>query len=119
MLIRGASFARARVLMEIGTAGGSLRSIDLATGFGYAPRTITEIIDGLERDKLVKREPDPSDRRAKRLSLTSLGENAAKRAETARKRFIQEVYGVLDDDECDAIVRIVAKLNDRLSEFDD
>jgi DNA-binding MarR family transcriptional regulator len=34
---------------------------------GYSPQTIT---DALERDGLITRSPDPSDRRAKTLTLT-------------------------------------------------
>jgi DNA-binding MarR family transcriptional regulator len=111
---QGASFARARILSQIARAG-ALRSIDLAISFGYAPRTVTEAIDGLERDGLVRRDPDPEDRRAKRISLTAAGEGAVKAAEASRLEYMENVFGVLSVDECDEIVRIVGKLNDRLA----
>ena len=65
----GASYARARLLIEIAKQG-PLRSSDLAASFNFAPRTVTEAIDGMERDGLVRRDADPDDRRAKRISLT-------------------------------------------------
>lgn len=116
MTAQGASFSRARVLMHI-ARGGPLRSIDLAESFGYAPRTVTEAIDGLERDGLVRRDPDPEDRRAKRISLTPAGIAAAAAAESSRVRYIEDVFGVLSAGECEEIVRVVGKLNERLAEL--
>lgn len=116
MTQQGASFARAKMLMHIGREG-PLRSIDLACSFGYAPRTVTEAIDGLERDGLVRRDPDPDDRRAKRITLTAEGEIAAQAAEAARLQYIESVFGVLDAGECEQIAGIVGKLNDRIGEL--
>lgn len=110
---RGASWAQTRVLAEIAKQG-PMRSIDLAACFGLAPRTVTEAIDGLERDGLARRDPDPDDRRAKRISLTLAGEDAAAQAEAARLRYVENVFGVLDPPESAEIVRLLAKLNDRL-----
>ncbi len=114
MTAQGASFARSRVLMYIARRG-PLRSIDLASSFGYAPRTVTEAIDGLERDGLVRRDPDPDDRRAKRISLTPAGEAAAVSAEASRVRYIENVFGALSPGECADLVELVSKLNERLS----
>jgi DNA-binding MarR family transcriptional regulator len=116
MTAQGASFARAKVLTQIARAG-SLRSIDLAVSFGYAPRTVTEAIDGLERNGLVRRDPDPEDRRAKRISLTPAGEKAVESAEASRLHYMETVFGVLSAEECDEIVRVVGKLNARLSDL--
>jgi DNA-binding MarR family transcriptional regulator len=38
-----------------------------------APRTMTDIIDVLERDGLVKRVPDPADRRSVQAVITESG----------------------------------------------
>lgn len=116
MTAQGASFARTKILSEIARAG-TLRSIDLAVSFGYAPRTVTEAIDGLERDGLVRRDPDSEDRRAKRISLTPTGEAAVKAAEGSRLKYLETVFGVLSIEECDEIVRVIGKLNARLSDL--
>lgn len=113
MTAQGVSWARTRVLAEIGRRG-PLRSTDLATCFGLAPRTVTEAIDGLERDGLARRDPDPGDRRAKRISLTEAGEAAAAASEASRVRYVEAVFGVLDPGECMEMVRLFDKLNDRL-----
>jgi DNA-binding MarR family transcriptional regulator len=45
----------------------------LAEAQNLAPRTVTGLIDNLERDGLVRRIPDPSDRRSVRARLTRAG----------------------------------------------
>jgi len=116
MTASGASFARTRMLLQISREGVA-RSIDLAGAFGYAPRTVTEAIDGLERDGLVRRDPDPNDRRAKIISLTEAGRAAAAGAEESRRQYIASVYGVFSPEECERLVALVGKLNDRLAEL--
>ena len=56
----GASLARNKMLGHI-ERNSPVRAADLATAFGFAPRTITEAIDALERDGLVQRTGDISD----------------------------------------------------------
>jgi DNA-binding MarR family transcriptional regulator len=46
---------------------------DLAAGLSCEASNVTGIIDGLERRGLVTRQPDPADRRVKRLVLTEEG----------------------------------------------
>jgi DNA-binding transcriptional ArsR family regulator len=43
---------------------GSLRMGDLAAQLGVAARTVTDLVDGLEKAGLLTRRPDPRDRRA-------------------------------------------------------
>jgi DNA-binding MarR family transcriptional regulator len=45
----------------------------LAERLNVVPRTITDVIDVLERDGLVQRVPDPADRRSTRAELTEAG----------------------------------------------
>ncbi len=118
MTAKGASFARSRLLTYIAREG-PVRSIDLASSFGYAPRTVTEAIDGLERDGLVGRCPDPDDRRAKRISLTPEGAAAAEAAEGSKQEYLVRVFSALDENEQAEIVRLIGKLNDRLAELED
>ena len=57
-----------------GIQGGASSPGDLARLWRVTPAVITGILDRLERRKLVRREPDPVDRRRLRLALTAEGE---------------------------------------------
>ena len=65
-----------RVLFEIGAAGATPREIRIRLGLdsGYVAR----MLRALQRDGLVEAEPDPADRRTKRLRLTAAGEAETK-----------------------------------------
>jgi DNA-binding MarR family transcriptional regulator len=45
----------------------------LAESQNLVPRTVTGLVDKLERDGLVRRVPDPSDRRSVRAHMTRAG----------------------------------------------
>ncbi len=113
MTAKGASYSKVRILMLIAREG-PLRSVDIASSFGYAPRTITEAIDGLEKDGLVRRTPDPVDRRAKQISITQSGLSVIEGAEETKQSYIDTVFGVLDSIECDEIIRLIGKVNTKL-----
>lgn len=117
MKMEGVSLARAKLLKFIASEGAA-RSADIGTAFGFSPRTVTEAIDALERDGLVQRTPDPSDRRAKRLSITPAGEAALAASEPVRQKFLTEVFGILSDQERQALSKALHKMNDRLEEID-
>ncbi|WP_448664227.1 MarR family winged helix-turn-helix transcriptional regulator [Sphingomonas sp. CJ20] len=105
----GASLARAKILMLVAREGPA-RAADIAEIFNLAPRTVTEALDGLERDHLVLRTPDAKDRRAKRVTITDQGRAALATVEPLRLGLVEQIFGVLDEDECRALESILAKL---------
>ncbi|QRN99182.1 MarR family transcriptional regulator [Archangium violaceum] len=69
----GLSLARFKVLQLL--EKDALRMKEVSEALGVVPRTLTDTVDGLEAEGLVKREEDPNDRRATRLRLTAAGLN--------------------------------------------
>jgi DNA-binding MarR family transcriptional regulator len=70
----GLSESRLRVLMRLHHSPGRQLSLGaLADGLDVTPRTMTDIVDVLERDGFVKRMPDPLDRRSVLAVLTDSG----------------------------------------------
>ena len=65
----GLSSGRLGVLFRL-MRSGDLPLGDLATSLDSTPRNITGLVDHLERDGLVERVPDPSDRRQALVLLT-------------------------------------------------
>jgi len=89
---------------------GAIRMGDLATKLMVAPRTVTDVVDGLERDGFLRRVPDPTDRRAMLIELMpSIKENFGKIA-AVRKQFVEEMFSVLAPDERTEFIRLLIKL---------
>src|ERR1700753_3315138 len=92
----GLSMARTKVLRHVASAG-PVRSATLASVCGVVPHSITDIVDSLERDGLAERQPDPADRRAKLISLTTKGAESLMTATATRERLLNELFGALDE----------------------
>ena len=75
------SLERAGMLFRL--KGGPCRAGRLAQHARLSPSAITEIVEGLERDGLVRREADAEDRRAVRVGLTADGRRHVQRFEHA------------------------------------
>jgi len=95
----GLSGAKFGALAKLVEADEILALSDLAARLTCVRSNITQLVDRLEADGLVKREEDPADRRAVRAAITDLG----------RERYSDGIQQIKN-------VRI--SLNDVLSEFD-
>lgn len=116
MTAEGASLARTKLLLYLEDQLGEARAADIAEFFGLAPRTVTEALDGLERDGMVRREPDPQDRRVKRLSITEAGVAAAAATEPVRVALVEQILGVLSEDERGQLKQLLTKLTAAIGE---
>src|ERR1700678_15049 len=110
----GLSLARTKVLTEL-QRGGPARPSVLAAEFGVAPRTITELVDTLERDGLVVRHADPTDRRALLVGLTSEGGAALAVAAATRARLRKQVFGALAAEDRATMARLLQTLDDAMA----
>jgi DNA-binding MarR family transcriptional regulator len=63
---------------------------ELAAAEGVRPPTMTRLVDGLERDGLVKREPDPDDRRGVIVRATAKGVRTLTRGRARRVEVLAE-----------------------------
>ena len=116
MRAQGASLAQLKLLSLI-ERSGPIRSTDIADALGQAPRTVTEAVDGLERDGLVVRTPDPLDRRAKRISLTEEGHAVIRAVAPHKEAFSAQLFEVLGEDDQNRFLSILETLNERLVEM--
>jgi DNA-binding MarR family transcriptional regulator len=110
----GLSLARAKVLNQL-AAEGPMRQQAVAECFGFAPRSITDMVDGLERDGLAERLEDPGDRRAKLVRITAAGEVALDAALRVRNDLIQHIYGALTPADRVELARLLAILDASLA----
>ena len=117
MATQGASFAKSKMMTFIHRQG-KVRSADLVEAFGFAPRTITEAVDAMEKDGLVERVADVADRRVKHISLTAAGVEVVRLSEPARQRFVDQLFEVLEPAEKKQLAQLVGRLNVRLRELE-
>ncbi len=84
-------------------SGEGLRPARLAERLHIAPRSLTDVLDALEEAGLIRRSPDPLDRRAQILTATADGRAMQQRLEEVRDRAAEEVFASLLPDERDRL----------------
>jgi DNA-binding MarR family transcriptional regulator len=72
--------------------------------------TMTHRIDRLEQADLVKRTPDPSDRRGTLIQLTNKGFNLIEKAVEAHVANEHRLLSVLEEAECKVLAQLLRKL---------
>ena len=88
--------SQARALRVLSSREG-MRPSALADELRIAPRSATDVVDGLEARGWVSRAADPTDRRATVLSLTPDGRELVERIEGVRRLASERVLDVLTD----------------------
>src|SRR6267143_1522655 len=91
----GLSLAKAGLLASLADAGGPMSLSDLADNQHCVRSNITQLVDRLEQDGLVRRRHDPADRRGVLAELTPAGVRAHAQAMRALKREQQAIVSAL------------------------
>jgi DNA-binding MarR family transcriptional regulator len=102
---------QARALRVV-SAGDGVRLSELAEALRIAPRSATEVADGLQARGLVERAPDPTDRRAVVLTATAAGRRVQREVDDARAADAQELFGRLSATDRTELARILHALTD-------
>lgn len=89
---------RLRMLIAVHDAG-RMRMGDLAQALGITPRTVTTLVDSLERDGQLRRLPDPTDRRATLLELTQKARTHFERVQSLQHQLSEDVARSLGEDQ--------------------
>jgi DNA-binding MarR family transcriptional regulator len=96
------------VFAQISREGSRLT--DLARGANMTPQSMGELIDELVELGYVERRPDPTDRRAKLITLTDRGQACIDAARTTIQDLEQQIAGVLGDRGHRQLRALLAKL---------
>ena len=91
---------------------GIMRLSELSERLHIAPRSATEVVDGLESRGLVQRQPDPGDRRATLVEVTTAGAGMLEAIRAARGTEAERVFGQLSPADRADLARILRKLQD-------
>lgn len=93
-------------------APGDIRLKDLAERLRIAPRSATEVVDQLEAKGLVRRDPDPTDRRATLIVSTEAGRQLFADISAGRRDKSTEYFSRLGAEDRAELARILAQLRD-------
>lgn len=86
------------VLLSLWNENG-LKANELGKRAGLEPSTMTGLLDRMERDGLVKRKPDPNDRRAHRIHLTKEGVDAEVSATKVVSDTLEKVFSTISEED--------------------
>ncbi len=89
---------------------GPMRLSDLAEHLRIAPRSATEVVDDLESLSLVRRQPDPGDRRATLVELTEQGNATSAAVRRARAVEADRYFDALSRTDREHLARILRRL---------
>ena len=91
---------------------GVMRLSELSEHLHIAPRSTTEVVDALQSRGLVKRRPDPADRRATLVEVTEHGASVLDAIRAARGTEAERVFGRLSQEDRTDLARILRALRD-------
>jgi DNA-binding MarR family transcriptional regulator len=90
---------------------GAQRLSSLAQAFGLDPSTITRQVQALEGNGLVRREVDPTDRRAALLDLSEEGRRLLTETRERRRAWLQAALDDWSPHDLDELGRLLEKFN--------
>jgi DNA-binding MarR family transcriptional regulator len=99
---------------QCGCAPAPRTPAELAEAAGVTRATMTGLVDTLERDGLVKREPDPDDRRMMSVRLTPKAEKFMEQYLPGHFKLISGLMAPLTETERRTLVRLLGKIQDHI-----
>ena len=97
------------VLLSLWAEDG-LQARELSRRAGLEPSTMTGLLDRMEGDRLLERRPDPDDRRAQRIHLTSLGREAHEPAMRVVDENLNRLTQGITDEDVEQVKQLLRKV---------
>lgn len=106
----GLSEGRFVLLFLLDAASEGMAPNALAEQAGVTRATVTGLLDGLEREALIERQANASDRRALHIRLTRKGKQVAKKVFDQHGRWIANLFGNLSAPERQQLAILLDKV---------
>ena len=110
---RGLTYARIRLIGALHCGGPQIMS-SISEELGVTRRNVTALVDALEEEGLVRRQPHPTDRRATVIELTEEGEQSAGAMYDEHREAVAELFGELPEEDQRDLIRVLGRLRDAL-----
>lgn len=105
----GLSLAKLGALKHLAEADEPLPLGQLAERIACVKSNVTQLVDRLEADQLVRRVPDPSDRRSVRAEITAEGRLRFQTGLKAVQEAEAELVGDFDPEECEQLQDLLTR----------
>jgi DNA-binding MarR family transcriptional regulator len=112
---RGFSSAAFGVLQVLHQSGGSAAPHEISDRLAVSRATVTGLLDGLEHRRLVRRTPDPGDRRRLRVQLTGRARVVLAEMLPAHTRAVHRIFAVLPAADQQQLVELLGRIRARLT----
>lgn len=109
----GVSLGRLRLLRSLDQDGPQIMA-SLRRHLRVTARNVTQLVEGLEADGLVTREPHPHDRRASLIALTERGRDRCHEAFRAHVERTATLFEQLDVADQEHLLKTLKRLTDEL-----
>lgn len=91
---------------------------ELAKTMGCSRQNVKEILNSLEKKRLIRLETDAKDKRKKRVYLTEQAQIMSAKYQQREEDFLQHLYEGVSDEEVDYAYSIISKLEDNLKRME-
>ena len=81
---------------------------------GVTRRNVTALVDALEEEGLVRRQPHPTDRRATVIELTGQGERTVGAMYDEHREAVSELFLELSEEDQGQLIRLLGHLREAL-----
>jgi DNA-binding MarR family transcriptional regulator len=109
-----ASLIRFNVMSALFINGGEMTPSKIAESVFREKNSVTAVINTLEREGVVRREPSPDDRRSVKVVITDKGWNEANRLSPIAQELSREALSCMDRKEIEDLVDNMRKLRESL-----
>ena len=110
---RGLTYARMRLLGALHCNGPQIMT-SISDELCVTRRNVTALVDALEEEGLVRRQPHPTDRRATVIELTRKGERTADAMYDEHREAVSELFLELSEEDRVELVRLLGLLREAL-----
>ena len=105
----GMTYARMRLLGALHCNGPQIMS-SISDELGVTRRNVTALVDALEEEGLVRRQPHPTDRRATVIEMTGRGERTMDSIYDEHRAAVAELFAELDGEDQRELSRMLGVL---------
>jgi DNA-binding MarR family transcriptional regulator len=103
------------VLLHVWESDGGLRMTDLAEAVVLSKSGLTSVVDRMEAQGLIRRQPDAADRRATRIGLTEAGEARYREAAAYHARTVRRIFtSLVTEKEAGVLEDVLSRVRERV-----